>query len=288
MLRLTSDVNVLSTRATVAECYDQLLQDLEEAEVLLPSTPLYQTRPGRGAAHMVKSRLYLHMGDYDRALQEAEAALADHQTLLDFNSLDTTSSSPFPGYPNHGEILFYNTVDLKTTNLYFYARVDTVLYQSYDVHDLRKAIFYNDLGTSIQFKGRYTSTPYNFGGLATNELYLIQAECLARLGETDRAMDALNTLLQKRWKSGEFEPFVATTTEEALALILAERRKELPFTGSLRWEDLRRLNLEPQFAITLRRELNGVTHTLPPNDPRYVLDIPPREVEESHIIQNNR
>ncbi|MEJ7692171.1 hypothetical protein [Daejeonella sp.] len=59
-----------------------------------------------------------------------------------------------------------------------------------------------------------------FGGLAVDELYLIKAECYARKGSTSAALQALNTLLEKRWKKGTFQSLTAQTADEALALIL--------------------------------------------------------------------
>ena len=94
--------------------------------------------------------------------------------------------------------------------------------------------------------------------------------------------------MQKRWKAGTFIPFTAATATDALTKIINEKRKELPFTGSIRWEDLRRLNKEPQFAKTLIRILNGQTYSLPPNDAKYTLPIPDDEIRLSGIAQNIR
>jgi len=51
---------------------------------------------------------------------------------------------------------------------------------------------------------------------------------------------------------------------------------------------LRRLNLDIQRAITLKRNLNGVLYTLPPNDARYVLPVPDLVIQLSGIQQNPR
>jgi hypothetical protein len=75
---------------------------------------------------------------------------------------------------------------------------------------------------------------------------------------------------------------------EILAVIIQERRKELPFTGNLRWEDLRRLNQEPLYAKNLVRILNGESFSLSPRDKRYVFPIPENEIRTSGIQQNPR
>jgi hypothetical protein len=100
-------------------------------------------------------------------------------------------------------------------------------------------------------------------------------------------MNDLNTLLMTRWKTGTFVPYQAANADDALQQILTERKKELLFRGT-RWADLRRLNKDSKFAMTLTRIINGVTYTLPPNDPRYAMPIPDNEISLSGIPQNAR
>jgi hypothetical protein len=124
--------------------------------------------------------------------------------------------------------------------------------------------------------------------LATDEIYLIRGECYARAGNKDAALTDLNTLMIKRWKNnGTWVPFTATDANDALGKILTERRKELCFRGT-RWSDLRRSNKEAQFAITLTRVVNLQTYTLPPNDQRYVLPLPPDVIRLTGMPQNPR
>jgi starch-binding outer membrane protein, SusD/RagB family len=154
---------------------------------------------------------------------------------------------------------------------------------------MRRIVFYKVTNpTTVLFKGDYTGQNIHFAGVATNELYLIKAECLARAGDATAAMTALNTLLQKRWKTGTFTALTAADANDALVKILEHRRKELPFTAQLRWEDLRRLNKDTQFAKTLVKVLSGNTYTLPPNDNRWVYPIPEIEIRLSGIVQNPR
>jgi hypothetical protein len=153
------------------------------------------------------------------------------------------------------------------------------------LNDLRKNCFYSAVPA---FKGGYAGGSTTFAGLAINEQYLIKAEVYARAGNTTEAMQALNTLLGKRWKTNTFVPYTASSAANALDQVIAERRKELPFTGMLRWIDLRRLNTDSRYAVTLTRNLNNQIYTLPPNDQRYVLPIPDLEIKLSGIQQNPR
>jgi hypothetical protein len=101
----------------------------------------------------------------------------------------------------------------------------------------------------------------------------------------------LNTLIERRWKKKgdeiNFIPFTASTETEALTKILEERRKEL-VTRGLRWSDLRRLNMDPRFQVTLNRSYDHEIYQLLPNDKRYTFAIPQNEIEGSGIEQNVR
>jgi hypothetical protein len=154
---------------------------------------------------------------------------------------------------------------------------------------LRKTIFYKDNGGGVvQYFGTYSGGAQCFAGIATNELYLIRAECYARQNNVASALTDLNALLVKRWKTGTFVPITAVDADDALNKVLIERRKELPFTGQLRWEDLRRLNKDTRFAKNLVHIYTGTTYTLPPNDNKYVLPIPDNEIQLSGLQQNPR
>ncbi|WP_411274200.1 hypothetical protein [Daejeonella sp.] len=63
--------------------------------------------------------------------------------------------------------------------------------------------------------------------------------------------------------------------------------KELLFRGT-RWTDLRLLNPNSQFAVTLNRTINNQQAMLQANDKRFVLPIPDVEVQLSGIEQNER
>lgn len=283
-LRLTPDINAPITRATVAETYAQIISDLEAAVDLLPEVIQFKSRPYKPAVYALLARTYLSMSDYENAELHADLCLQLYNRLIDYNQLNPALLRPVPLL--NDEVIFQSL--LIPYGFANSALVNPTLYDQYNDNDLRKEIFFNPspLG-GVTFGGTYVGAISLFGGLAVDEILLIRAECHARHGKTDEAMEDLNLLLEKRWKAGTFVPYTASTPEEALDIILQERRKELLFRG-LRWTDLRRLNLEPHFAETLTRHLNGETFTLAPNDPRYVYPIPPNEIAISGIPQNPR
>lgn len=286
VIRLTSDINAKVVRSTTGDCYKQIIKDLKEAQILLPVKATYLTQPSQTAVNGLLSRIYLSMGDYTNAMQYADACLKLNSSLTDYNTLQPTTYNLSSTYLN--EDLYHTCFDgAISLAINFRGNADTALYKSYAPNDLRKTAFFLIKSALPVFKGTYDYNGYTYSGIATDEIYLNRAECYARAGNTSAAMSDLNTLLVKRWKSGTFVPYSASSPADALKQILLERRKELIFRG-VRWSDLRRLNQDPNFAITLFRTINGVTYSLPPNDPRYAMPLPDDEIMLNGLPQNQR
>ncbi|MFA5246030.1 MAG: RagB/SusD family nutrient uptake outer membrane protein [Pedobacter sp.] len=283
-IRLNSDINIKTVRSSVQEGYNQIRNDLKEAVNLLYPLPKVGTDPSKVAALALLARISLSMGEFEDALTYSSQSLSMFNTLIDYNSLNSAATSPFTAF--NQETSYYAIQALITVLVN--ANINPDLINIYSNNDMRKSVFFklNSNGT-YSFKGSYTGSILPFGGFSTNELYLIQAECFARKGNTFDAMKSLNTLLVKRFKTGTFIPLIATNAEAALDIILKERRKELVYRG-MRWQDLRRLNLEPKFAKNLSRVINGQTYVLPANDPRYVFPIPSYIINSTGIAQNPR
>ena len=290
-LRLNADANEVSVRSSLQQTYDQILNDLQSSVDYLPNIPLYKTRPSKPAAYALLSRFYLVKQDYSNALKYADLCLKLYDSLLDYNTLN--ASAPFPIPQVNREVVFLTTLETASLlpNMHI---VDSTLYKSYDINDQRKKILYRaNTAGQLNFIGTYTggaplitSGSRLFSGIATDEVYLTRAECYARTGNITAAMGDLNALMSKRMKTGFFVPFTATNTSEALNQILKKRRKETPFRG-LRWIDLRRLNNEGA-NITLTRNIKGQLYTLPPNDLKYVLPVPPDVISMTGMAQNDR
>lgn len=287
-LRLKSDVSLQVGRSTVQETYDQIIEDLINAEELLPAQVEAKTRPGKQAASALLARVFLSMSDFDKAFEYADKALSLNNSLIDYNTIPD-ATVPFKQFNN--EVIWQTLMgSSRIFNIDNNSLVDTLLYRSYDVNDLRRILFFGTGSNNrIYFKGTYAGqfTYSKFSGLSVDELYLTRAECYAQIGMIDKAMDDLNTLMKKRWKNnGTFKAFQATTKENALQQILIERRKELAFRNS-RWTDLRRLNLHGA-DIRVKRFINGDTVTLLPNSLRYVYPIPKQELDFNPMPQNKR
>ncbi|MES2006403.1 MAG: RagB/SusD family nutrient uptake outer membrane protein [Bacteroidota bacterium] len=283
-LRLNADFNQPSVRASVQQSYDQVIKDLLEAVPLLAVTSLHPMRGSKPAAFALLARTYLYMHRFDNALRYADSALQLSSQLLDYNRLNPAANFPFQPY--NAEVIMESNSSSTAGFGYSIMKMDSVLYRSYDNNDLRKTLFFKNNNGSFAFKGSYEGSSIPFAGIATDEMYLTRAECLARTGNANAAMTDLNTLLVKRWKTGTFVPLVASDASQALQLILAERRKEL-LMRMLRWMDIKRLNKEG-VGIVPKRIINGITIELPPNDARYAFPLPQSVVTLSGMPQNPR
>ena len=291
-LRLSPDINGKTERASLMASYDQIVNDLKEAEALLPPTlPAGNlNRPSRVAAQALLARIYLSVRDYVDARSYADSALQAYSTLYHYTLAD---SGPIPFQNNMPEVLYQcNFIPPGSGSILeglvcTGCIVDTNLVASYSSNDLRLTADYHESGVdTFTLKGSYSGTVFAFSGLATDELYLIRAECSARFGDTSDAMRDLDALLANRWLPGTFKPYSVKTAAEALDTILVERRKELAFRG-IRWSDLRRLNQEGR-NITLYRNIDHQAYSLLPNSDLYTLPIPPDVIQLSQIKQNPR
>jgi hypothetical protein len=286
-LKMTPNIDESIKRSTLEQTYTQILNDLLEAKTLLAdSVSNIRIRPNKPAAFAQLARVYLSMRDYEKAGAYADSSLRLYNTLIDYNTRDLNSSRPFP--PLNAETMyqskFVETNVLKGVS--GFAAVDSTLYKTYALNDLRRTLLFWTSQGKIGFRGSYTGLVTAFSGLATDETYLIRAECRARAGEVNSAMQDLNTLLIKRWKTGTFIPYTASTGKEALDTILLERRKEMPCRG-VRWTDIRRLNLDDA-SIKPRRIVNNQEYELLPNSLKYALFIPPDAAIMGGYEQNKR
>lgn len=284
ILRLSADINEHLTRATVGETYNQILTDLRASVALLDDSPVFKTRPSKQAAYGLLARTYLAMGEYEFAKYYADSCLYIQNDLLDFNLVNAGLVSPFQGpafaHPVNREIVFFSAmlsaVSQGFPTSYSHALVDSSLYSSYHIDDLRRTVFFNPRGNGYRFKGTFSfnAATHYFSGIAVDEILLIRAECNARLGNVEAAMGDLNRLIRSRWRAGaNYDPYSTQDKSEALSIILMERRKELLYRG-LRWTDLRRLNKEGA-NISLSRMIKGKIYKLPANDQRWTLQLPP-------------
>lgn len=290
-LKLRADITSPTTRSTLEETYQQIISDFRRAADLLPVQVSVKTRPSKAAAYGALARTYLIMQNFDMAGKYADSCLQLNSSLIDYNTVSSVSNTPFPLFNN--EVIFHATSSGRGGVVSLArARVDSLLYNSYATNDLRKKVFFRPAPQVGQlFKGDYgaATSASHFGGIATDEMYLIRAECFARENNVAQGVADLNSLLQKRWAQGTYIPYPSSlTAKQLLDIILMERRKELLFRNQSRWNDLRRLNQEPGYQKTLVRQINSVTYAMAPESKNYAYLLPVSVIQQTGIKQNER
>ncbi|MBF4516859.1 RagB/SusD family nutrient uptake outer membrane protein [Flavobacterium sp. ANB] len=278
-LLTTPTVTENITRASVKEVYDLIVKDLTEA-IASGLKPVNSGRsvwfPSKASAYALLARTNLYMGNYQEALQNAEAALALQNNLLNLEDYQTTGDYSWPR-------TFQDTENIlaKESNTYMYAptvlSLSDELLNSFDTKDLRYQLYTRSLNTMTYGslpQGRAYSKEFLSGdgrnaGPTVPEMYVIKAECEARAGNAGAAMTTINTLRKKRFKAADYTDLIAVDANDALIKVLAERRKELMGRGGFRWADLKRLNKDPRFAKTITHTYLDQTYTIEPGGNRY-------------------
>ncbi len=279
-----ADLEAKPARAKVAEVYQLILQDLLKAKDQLPATAKNVYRNDKTAALALLARVYQSMDNYSEAKKYAAEALALKNTLFDYNTLSfkdplKPSAAGVNNRPVdnlHPEMMSYKTTAFGSilTGLCISPDFMNVL----GTKDLRYVFNFSNLETNgkptIELYPIYLRFDlcYNIG---VPEMMLIIAEAEARAGQVGPALQQLNNLRKKRFKPADYEDLTAANADDALKLVIDERRREL-FGKGLRWFDMRRLDNEPKFRKTYTRANTAVVYKLEAGSPIFVQQIPPK------------
>ncbi len=290
------DLEAKPKRASSKEVYDFILNDLTQAEQLLPEQAEHILRNDKKTAQAILARTYLQMGNYVEALAYAQKVLAVKSTLIDYNTWSFvnparphggTTNRPLP--QNDSERIAYRTTSFGTalTN----TCISPDLLAIVNKNDLRFKFFWSNLENN----GKPTTEPYpvyirselNFN-IGVPEMMLIAAECQARLGKVNEALSYLNKLREKRFAPSDFKALQTATAEAALKLVIQERQIEL-FGRGQRWFDMKRLDKDPLFKKDYKRANMEGSYTLKQGSPKFVCQIPPKVLlMNSNIVPNPR
>ncbi len=297
-------------RASVAEVYQQILTDLQDA-LRTPELPdLAQpdiVSPGKGEAWALLARTQLYRGDFKAAQEAANAALKINSKLLDYRTFLPIAGSPLFQIVDSRPLTL---IDQKTNPEIYTARVLPIeinktmpweqillspelaqLFETGDQRLLNTVSIKATNGPSYRwfFQKGLGGLVYLQMAVTVPEMMLTKAECLARNGDAAGAIALLNALRIYRFKPADYKELPATVNAEtALRQVLDERRRELMFRG-LRLFDLKRLNLDPRFKKDLVRLDDGGKEMarLTAGSPRYVLPFSPQTLAANPLLVQN-
>lgn len=280
---LSANINAPHKQVSIKELYDFMIRDIDEAIPGLRATSATVLHPNLGAAYALKARLFLTMGQYANALAAANEALKYNDKLYDWNqfyALYKTKIEEPNVYTNAQSPMGFDFVE----NYYFRHGDNNNARREAALRTDRAAKFETgDARFASRWKLRtiasdtyYTSITlgfFNYGGLTTTEVYLIKAECQARLNDVPGAMTTLNTVRVKRIFPQIYAPLSASNTVEAVKLIQRTKANEL-INSITTFADLRRLNKDPNYATTLTKTENGQNYTLSPTSHLWTMPFP--------------
>jgi tetratricopeptide (TPR) repeat protein len=285
------DVTLEPQRATVGAVYTQIVSDLKAAFAAAPTYSSSITI-SKYAAEALLARVYLYMGQYADALAAANDVINKGPFgLVSYNGFISYWGNPTPN-TDATETIFEVDADAVNNNgfddlggIYFngyqdiYASIDLVsLYSATDVRGALLVAGKTKSGANAYLVAKYPNTlnndKDNIKVIRLAEVYLIAAECAARLGQNTDAQGFVNTVAQLR--DPNFPGY--TDTDDALVSDIAtERRKELAFEGD-RLFDMNRLNLTIVRASNPGADAPGDGLTIDKADPLRLSPIPQAEI----------
>lgn len=279
----TSLDNIDIPRSSLAKTREQVLNDLNAAEPLLPETT-NRNRATRKTVYALKARLYLYMQDWANAEIYASKLISDsnYELISPYNSFFANNVK------NTKESIFelaYSATDQNAHSHWWQPPANSGRREWAPTDELINLL--NDPATGGNRKAMIarTAPPGNlwYGNmyyrnprtdpafvLRIAEMYLIRAEARALLNKISEGLADLNAV---RTRAG-LAPASAATPDELLLAVEKERKLEFAFEPH-RWFDLVRTGRLD--------EVQGVT-----DQNRWVMPIPINEIQASNgVLEQN-
>jgi hypothetical protein len=301
------------TRNTVAECYDFILKDLNDAVTLL-SEAKNNGRFNKWAAMSLLSRVYLYKGDNANALKYAKEAISGAESkgykLWSNAEYETAWAGEFGNEvlfelqlttaENQGNEAIGYLVAARGYDDILLSDDWTVKLMGNETDDIRYRCVINNTSYNSKSGRRYmwkypvnsgeSSTTYYLGNvkvLRLSETYLIAAEAAAKLGNAnDDAVKYLDAIV----KRGNPANTVSETTV-TLDRVLEERRKELVGEGHRFFDAIRNgktITRSTGLAFPHLSEIQPEAWSFDWNYYKVVLPIPIAEINANENIKDQQ
>ncbi|WP_298263144.1 RagB/SusD family nutrient uptake outer membrane protein [uncultured Lutibacter sp.] len=270
-------------RASVAETYNLILEDLEYAIQYAPSfsDTFYASSI---AAKALKSKVLLYKKDYSNAAQaalevinsnerELEDTFSDIFTKKIIETKEAIFQTPFDNSNDRNNKAFMYRAYFGVSDYYISQMEDDARYEA--------AIAYTSSGSARNNK--FNNSVYNGVPLTADteyflrlgEIYLIYAEAVLRGNDDiDEALDALNNIRER----SENILISSTNKDEILEAIRVEKVLELGAESGEEWYDLVRYHKEGNIDINTYKEISS--------DSKLILPLPIQTVQLSEGLIN--
>ena len=301
----TSDTLVGKPRGTVQDVYNLIESDLTTAETLLDGKPrASKSNIDVSVVRGLHARVALIKEEWGTAATKANQARQGYalMTAVEYPTAPAFSDVTNPEWMWGSDIpadqatiyaSFFSHIDIRTGGyaaLGQQKKITKALYDQIPVGDVRKTVFrepgtgttsdpdYNQLKHRVPTAGSWAA---DYLYMRAAEMYLIEAEALARQGQDGPAATVLEALIQTR-----FPGYSAAGLTGAALLneILVQRRIELWGEG-FSLMDIKRLkqglNRPTGAGNHGSPNFNPGVYTTQPEDSRMIMRIPQRELDNN-------
>lgn len=242
--------NSKASRLPIAEVYNLLIDDLEDAASLLTESYVSdgRVRPNRYVVEALLARAYLYNGDWINAENAANTLIeaSQYQLEADLNQVFLAGSREaiWQLYP---VITGLNTVEgfsFILNGAPYNVALRNLVVEAFEENDQRLSswigsvtsgsdIFYYPNKYKIYFSNNLSEY---YMVLRVAEQYLIRAETRIHLNNLEGALEDLNMIRNR----ADLDNFTSTSNELVLEAVYKERQRELFAEWGHRWFDLKR------------------------------------------------
>ncbi|MBN8821378.1 MULTISPECIES: RagB/SusD family nutrient uptake outer membrane protein [unclassified Spirosoma] len=300
-------------RATVEDVYAQINKDLAEAATLLTTTRTYKSHINLDVIKGLQARVALAQQNWTDAAKYAAEARKSYVPMTATQYQDGFSDISNPewmwGFDHledqteyFGAYHSYISCNFNSTNIRVDPKViNSKLYDQIPTTDVRSKMWVkapttaNSIVPTGGVRVPYITQKFKLPGTPSTstmgdvpymraaEMYLIEAEAQARLGNTAAAASTLFTLISQRDPSYKLS---TKTGNDLIDEILFHRRVELWGEG-FRFTDLKRLNQPLNRNGANLSSAVSVIFDVPAGDNQWEFLIPRREINaNAKIVQN--
>lgn len=298
LLKKVFSLEEKTKQSSVAEVYQFVEYDINSALPHLQAKGKNVNHPGLAFAYALLAKVHLFKQEFDKAEAAAKESLKNNSYIFDWVAWDLgPKPAPEIGYNNEENLYFgYGINDFPPSGA-----IGPRLVQKYTAGDLRKERLFWDspsylLPGCYAFKtykdqevtgaGAYRTVRFNEGGMKVSEVVLMLAECYARAGKIEDAMQLVNNLRKKRILPDSYVDLTASDKREAFNHVMDERSRELVLTHN-NFYDIRRLEVEGIHQSVDRILPDGSVYTVNSSAHIFTMPFPQDAIDRSGTLKQN-
>ncbi|WP_081619490.1 RagB/SusD family nutrient uptake outer membrane protein [Butyricimonas synergistica] len=281
-LKLSSSVEETSiARTTVEKVYAQILEDLNKSAEFFGEASRVTTdyRINRPTVEILLSRVYLYMGNWQKAVEAATEAIRIGGELTNLTAIERAGAFACTKYSSQ-EVTWVYGGSVSTFKIESGLNMSTELRTAYGEDDRRMDLYYSyDADRGLYYNQKEATSALVIEGnspgsaIRISEAYLNRAEAYVQWeNKTAEALADLNKL--RRNRITDYQDVSISDPKLLLDEIRLERRLEFALEGH-RWLDLRRYGMPSIKHTWLPGEGMALqTYVLKEKDPMYTLPLP--------------